>query len=236
MIRKAYAFAGNLNPDETSYFECHGTGTPVGDPIELNGITNMFLKDSKRDSLLIGAVKTNVGHAEAASAMASIMKVVLGMEIGVIPASIGVKKYNPKSKDSLTYNRITATSLTQSQSTFQMAVYKLLRRLRLGQLSIMFDVRVLTPSDTEVPTPMLLLRHQSHIFPVTSPSRSGGLSASSLPLQLASPAAATAISTSRNEHSFCFLSPLRTSQVSRPMWRGIERLSRNTTCLICPLH
>ncbi|KAI1203321.1 hypothetical protein F5X97DRAFT_330342 [Nemania serpens] len=96
VIRKAYAFAGNLNPDETSYFECHGTGTPVGDPIELNGITNMFLKDSKRDSLLIGAVKTNVGHAEAASAMASIMKVVLGMEIGVIPASIGVKKYNPK--------------------------------------------------------------------------------------------------------------------------------------------
>lgn len=98
VIRKAYAFAGNLNPDETSYFECHGTGTPVGDPIELNGITNMFLKNSKRDSLLIGAVKTNVGHAEAASAMASIMKVVLGMELGVIPASIGVKKYNPKSK------------------------------------------------------------------------------------------------------------------------------------------
>ncbi|KAI1167621.1 hypothetical protein F5B18DRAFT_673595 [Nemania serpens] len=96
VIRKAYAFAGNLNPDDTSYFECHGTGTPVGDPIELNGITNMFLKDSNRDSLLIGAVKTNVGHAEAASAMASIMKVVLGMELGVIPGSIGVKKYNPK--------------------------------------------------------------------------------------------------------------------------------------------
>ncbi|KAF2972455.1 hypothetical protein GQX73_g1158 [Xylaria multiplex] len=96
VIRKAYAFAGNLNPDETSYFECHGTGTPVGDPIELNGITNMFLKDSKRDSLLVGAVKTNVGHAEAASAMASIVKVVLAMELGVIPASIGVKNYNPK--------------------------------------------------------------------------------------------------------------------------------------------
>ncbi|KAI3339977.1 hypothetical protein F4824DRAFT_487475 [Ustulina deusta] len=96
VIRKAYAFAGNLNPDETSYFECHGTGTPVGDPIELNAITNMFLKDSKRDSLLIGAVKTNVGHAEAASAMASIVKVVLAMELGTIPASIGVKNYNPK--------------------------------------------------------------------------------------------------------------------------------------------
>ncbi|TGJ82413.1 hypothetical protein E0Z10_g6352 [Xylaria hypoxylon] len=96
VIRKAYAFAGNLNPDETSYFECHGTGTPVGDPIELNAITNMFLKDSKRESLLVGAVKTNVGHAEAASAMASIVKVVLAMELGTIPASIGVKNYNPK--------------------------------------------------------------------------------------------------------------------------------------------
>ncbi|KAI1176523.1 hypothetical protein F4777DRAFT_587930 [Nemania sp. FL0916] len=96
VIRKAYAFAGNLNPDETSYFECHGTGTPVGDPIELNGITNVFLKNSKRDSLLVGAVKTNVGHAEAASATASIMKVVLAMEQGIIPASIGVKNYNPK--------------------------------------------------------------------------------------------------------------------------------------------
>lgn len=99
VIRAAYAFAGNLNPDDTSYFECHGTGTPVGDPIELNGITNMFLRDSKRDSLLIGAVKTNLGHAEAASATASIIKVVLAMENRTIPASIGVKNYNPKSKD-----------------------------------------------------------------------------------------------------------------------------------------
>ncbi|KAI1120248.1 hypothetical protein F5Y10DRAFT_283450 [Nemania abortiva] len=96
VIRSAYAFAGNLNPDDTSYFECHGTGTPVGDPIELNGITNVFLKDSKRDSLLVGAVKTNVGHAEAASATASIIKVVLALELGTIPASIGVKNYNPK--------------------------------------------------------------------------------------------------------------------------------------------
>ncbi|KAH8160565.1 hypothetical protein CIB48_g7672 [Xylaria polymorpha] len=96
VIRAAYAFAGNLNPDDTSYFECHGTGTPVGDPIELNGITNMFLRDSKRDSLLIGAVKTNLGHAEAASATASIIKVVLAMENRTIPASIGVKNYNPK--------------------------------------------------------------------------------------------------------------------------------------------
>ncbi|KAK7711446.1 Reducing polyketide synthase boa9 [Diaporthe eres] len=96
--RAAYEFAGNLNTDDTSYFECHGTGTPVGDPIELNGITNLFLKDSKRDSLLVGAVKTNVGHAEAASAMASVMKVVLAMETGVIPATIGIKNFNPKSK------------------------------------------------------------------------------------------------------------------------------------------
>ncbi|CAN8103246.1 unnamed protein product [Discula destructiva] len=94
--RAAYEFAGGLKTDDTSYFEAHGTGTPVGDPIELNGICNLFLKDSDRDSLLVGAVKTNVGHAEAASAMASVMKVVRAMEEGVIPATIGVKKFNPK--------------------------------------------------------------------------------------------------------------------------------------------
>ena len=47
---------------------------------------------------MVGAVKTNVGHAEAASAMASVMKVVLAMETGIIPATIGIKNFNPKSK------------------------------------------------------------------------------------------------------------------------------------------
>jgi acyl transferase domain-containing protein len=59
VIRNAYDFAGGLDFDETSYFECHGTGTAVGDPIELKAISEVFLHEkSTRESLLIGAVST----------------------------------------------------------------------------------------------------------------------------------------------------------------------------------
>lgn len=142
--RAAYEFAGNLSTDDTSYFECHGTGTPVGDPIELNGITNLFLKNSKRDSLLVGAVKTNVGHAEAASAMASVMKVVLAMETGVIPATIGIKNFNPKSKADLSTDLHfipCLTLLTDSQSTFPMVVCRLQQTQRNGLPDTVSDVR-----------------------------------------------------------------------------------------------
>jgi acyl transferase domain-containing protein len=56
VIRSAYNFAGGLDPDLTSYFECHGTGTAVGDPTELKAISKVFLDRSARESLLIGAV------------------------------------------------------------------------------------------------------------------------------------------------------------------------------------
>ncbi|KAF2173407.1 hypothetical protein M409DRAFT_61833 [Zasmidium cellare ATCC 36951] len=81
----------------TSYFETHGTGTAVGDPIELKGIADVFLPEgTERKSLLVGGVKPNVGHAEAASAMACIMKVAYALETGKIPATIGIEKFNPK--------------------------------------------------------------------------------------------------------------------------------------------
>ncbi|KAH5055929.1 hypothetical protein HBI88_091050 [Parastagonospora nodorum] len=97
VMREAYRFAGNLDYAETSYFECHGTGTAVGDPIETMGISRVFLPDeTTRDSLLVGAVKTNIGHGEASSAMASIIKVIMSMENRTIPATIGITSYNPK--------------------------------------------------------------------------------------------------------------------------------------------
>src|SRR5690242_8196448 len=80
VMREAYRFAGNLDYADTSYFECHRTGTAVGDPIETMGISRVVLPDdTTRDSLLVGAVKTNIGHGEASSAMASIIKVVMAM-------------------------------------------------------------------------------------------------------------------------------------------------------------
>lgn len=57
VIRAAYKYAG-VGSNETSYFETHGTGTPVGDPIEMRGIAKVFLEDPERRSLLVGAVSS----------------------------------------------------------------------------------------------------------------------------------------------------------------------------------
>ncbi|KAK5997657.1 Prosolanapyrone synthase [Cladobotryum mycophilum] len=95
VIRQAYKAAGGLNPDLTGYAECHGTGTPVGDPIEVSAVGRVFSPGRKDDPLLIGSIKPNLGHSEAASAMSQIMKAVLAMEHGEIPATIRIKNFNP---------------------------------------------------------------------------------------------------------------------------------------------
>ncbi|KAF7538397.1 hypothetical protein G7054_g2978 [Neopestalotiopsis clavispora] len=96
VIRAAYRNAGNLPFRDTTYFECHGTGTPVGDPVEVAAIGNVFASAKSMDKpLYLGSIKTNLGHTESASAIAGIMKVVLALEAGVIPPSIGIEKLNP---------------------------------------------------------------------------------------------------------------------------------------------
>lgn len=99
IIRKAYQNAGNLSPSETPFLECHGTGTRVGDPLEVEAAGKVFgpgRSSSEEDRLLIGSVKTNLGHTEGAAALAGIFKVVLALEAGVIPPSIGVTTLNPR--------------------------------------------------------------------------------------------------------------------------------------------
>ncbi|KAJ5266789.1 polyketide synthase [Penicillium angulare] len=95
VIRRAYEAAGNLNPDDTGYLECHGTGTPVGDPIEVSAVGRVFSTGRFEDPLLIGSVKTNLGHSEAASGMSQVMKAIMSMENDLIPATIGIKQFNP---------------------------------------------------------------------------------------------------------------------------------------------
>ena len=94
LIRNTYRKA-NLNMAATRYFEAHGTGTPVGDPIEAKAIANAF-KDPHREPLYVGAVKSNVGHLEGASGIAGLIKTVLVLERGVIPANIWFERVNPK--------------------------------------------------------------------------------------------------------------------------------------------
>ncbi|KAJ5621531.1 hypothetical protein N7528_006314 [Penicillium herquei] len=94
LIRECYRRAG-LKPNDTQYFEAHGTGTPTGDPIEARSIGAIFAQ-GRTEPLRIGSVKTNIGHTEAASGLAGLIKVVLAMEKGQIPPSVNFEKPNPK--------------------------------------------------------------------------------------------------------------------------------------------
>ncbi|CAI7648491.1 unnamed protein product [Penicillium glandicola] len=97
LMRDCYAKAG-LEPLRTQYFEAHGTGTATGDPIEVGAIASVFQSHGRRpdEALRIGSVKTNIGHTEATSGLASVIKVVMAMEKGVLPPSINFEKPNPQ--------------------------------------------------------------------------------------------------------------------------------------------
>lgn len=101
LMRECYRRAG-LDPRGTQYFEAHGTGTQAGDPIEAGAMGSVFGSGEgrveKKHYLRIGSVKTNVGHAEAASGLAAVVKGVLCLEKGMIPPSINFKTPNPKLK------------------------------------------------------------------------------------------------------------------------------------------
>jgi acyl transferase domain-containing protein len=71
----------------TGYFEAHGTGTPTGDPLEINAISEIFGPERASD-LLVGSVKTNIGHLEGASGIAGVIKAVLVVERGIIPPNL----------------------------------------------------------------------------------------------------------------------------------------------------
>ncbi|KAI3340056.1 putative polyketide synthase [Ustulina deusta] len=94
VIRKAYARAGILVYD-TDYVEAHGTGTAIGDPTEVEAISRVFSEKRGRP-ILVGSVKTNLGHSEATSGISSVIKVVLALENRMIPATINITNINPK--------------------------------------------------------------------------------------------------------------------------------------------
>ena len=100
VVRKAYERA-NLDPVKTAYLEMHGTGTPVGDPIEARAVSNaMNDTRSKANPLLVGAIKANIGHSEAASGIFAVMKAAMMTEAAVIPGVAGFKALNPSIKES----------------------------------------------------------------------------------------------------------------------------------------
>ncbi len=96
LIRTAYKNAG-LDFQDTGYFEAHGTGTPAGDPLETRAIGSMVgKKRSSADPLVVGSVKTNIGHLEGAAGLAGLIKAIYVLEKGEIPPNMWFEKINPR--------------------------------------------------------------------------------------------------------------------------------------------
>ncbi len=98
VIRAALA-QGGLTPEQVSYIEAHGTGTPLGDPIEFQSLTQVFAQRNSSDQPVhVTSVKANVGHTETVSGMAGLIKVVLMMQRGEIYPQVHFQGLNPNIK------------------------------------------------------------------------------------------------------------------------------------------
>ncbi|KAI8426660.1 LOW QUALITY PROTEIN: hypothetical protein MSG28_005429 [Choristoneura fumiferana] len=93
LARETFAEA-RLRPQDVVYVEAHGTGTKVGDPEEVNAIADLFCA-GRTAPLLLGSVKSNMGHSEPASGLCSVAKMVVAMERGVIPGNLHYRSPNP---------------------------------------------------------------------------------------------------------------------------------------------
>lgn len=87
LIRSAYK-AISLNPCYTGYVEAHGTGTVAGDVAEIQALGRVFCENRENDeALYVGSIKGNIGHLESVSGLAGLIKIILLLEKGVIPAT-----------------------------------------------------------------------------------------------------------------------------------------------------
>ena len=95
VVAEALALA-DVPAEHVQYIEAHGTGTSVGDPIEIEALTQAFrVTTSKNGYCGIGSVKTNIGHLDTAAGVAGFLKAVLAMQHGEIPKSLNYQRANP---------------------------------------------------------------------------------------------------------------------------------------------
>ena len=96
LMYKTYAEAG-LDPNATSYVEAHGTGTEVGDAIEAGAIASVFSKGRQSGKpVIVGSIKTNIGHTEGTAGIAGLVKTVLMLEKGKILPNYDFKKLSDR--------------------------------------------------------------------------------------------------------------------------------------------
>ncbi|WP_082597264.1 type I polyketide synthase [Rhizobium sp. Root708] len=93
-IIEAQGLAG-ISADSVQYVECHGTGTPLGDPIEIRALTEAFRQSSTRTGFChIGSVKSNIGHLDTAAGVVGLIKATLALKHGEIPPTVGFERPN----------------------------------------------------------------------------------------------------------------------------------------------
>ena len=92
LIRRAYEVAGISDVSKTAVFECHGTGTYAGDPVETEAVASVF----GEEGIYIGSVKPNLGHSEGASGLTAVLKATLALENRTIPPNIKYLPLNPR--------------------------------------------------------------------------------------------------------------------------------------------
>ncbi|OUD15249.1 type I polyketide synthase [Thioflexithrix psekupsensis] len=96
VIRQALE-RGKINPADIDYIEAHGTGTPLGDPIEVGSLAQVFAANhNAQHPLIIGSVKTNIGHLEAAAGVAGLIKLLLALKHQQIPQHLHFTQGNPR--------------------------------------------------------------------------------------------------------------------------------------------
>lgn len=86
VISRALVNAG-ISPSQVDYIEAHGTGTLIGDPLEVNALAAVF-HEKRKHKLLIGSIKSNIGHLEAAAGIAGLIKIILALKHKKIPATL----------------------------------------------------------------------------------------------------------------------------------------------------
>src|SRR6185295_15398186 len=95
VIAEALAVAG-VTAHSVSYVEAHGSGTPLGDTIEVAALNRVFAAVTEPRGCALGSVKTNLGHLDAAAGVAGLVKTVLALEHGALPASLHFEEPNPR--------------------------------------------------------------------------------------------------------------------------------------------
>lgn len=96
LVAKKALDAAGIDPMSVGYVEAHATSTPVGDPVEVTAISNVYGKGRKENPCLIGSIKPNIGHLEAGAGVMGFIKAVMAVKKGIIPPQANLNKLNSR--------------------------------------------------------------------------------------------------------------------------------------------